>query len=101
MTQKLLMANKKPLRRERNMQRTSSELSNTNTKIKVIGKKIGKKRAIFNVPKSHQHMSHKVAQNMTEAEIPAKSSKTWYLPHHPVFHPQKAHKIKAVVDAAF
>ena len=62
MTQKLLMANKKPLRRERNMQRTSSELSNTNTKIKVIGKKIGKKRAIFNVPKSHQHMSHKVAQ---------------------------------------
>ena len=46
-------------------------------------------------------MSHKVAQNMTEAEIPAKSSKTWYLPHHPVFHPQKAHKIKAVVDAAF
>ena len=84
-----------------NMQRTSSELSNTNTKIKVIGKKIGKKRAILNVPKSHQRMSHKVAQNMTEAEIPAKSSKTWYLPHHPVFHPQKAHKIKAVVDAAF
>ena len=86
---------------EENMQRVSSELSNTNTKIKVIAKKIGKKRPIFNVPKGHQHVSHKVAQKMAEAEIPAKSSKTWYLPHHPVFHPQKAHEIKAVVDAAF
>ena len=32
------------------------------TTVKVIAKKIGKKRAIQNVPKSHRHMSHKVAQ---------------------------------------
>ena len=30
--------------------------------VKVIEKKIGKKRAIQNVPKGHQHISHKVAQ---------------------------------------
>ena len=38
---------------------------------------------------------------MKEEEIPGKSSKTWHLPHQPVFHPQKADKIKAAVDVAF
>ena len=34
---------------------------------------------------------------MKEEEIPGQSSKTWYLPHHPV----GADKIKAAVDVAF
>ena len=32
------------------------------TTVKVIAKKIGKKRAIQNVPKAHRHMSHKVGK---------------------------------------
>ena len=32
------------------------------TTVKVIAKKIGKKRAIKNVPKGHRHMSHKVGK---------------------------------------
>ena len=47
---------------EGNMQRTSRELPNITTTVKVMGKKIGKKRAIQNVPKGHRHMSQKVAQ---------------------------------------
>ena len=47
---------------EGNMQRTSRELPNITTTVKVMAKKIGKKRAIQNVPKGHRHMSQKVAQ---------------------------------------
>ena len=32
------------------------------TTVKVTAKKVGKKRAIENVPKGLRHMSHKVAQ---------------------------------------
>ena len=47
---------------EGSMQRIFRELSNITKMVKVIAKKTGKIRAIQNVPKGHQHMSHKVLQ---------------------------------------
>ena len=43
----------------------------------------------------------RLRKKMTEEETPGKSSKTWYLPHHPLFYPKKADKIRAVVDVTF
>ena len=40
------------------------------------------------------------ARKMTKEEIINTSNKTWYLPHHPVFHPQKPGKVRVVFDAA-
>lgn len=40
------------------------------------------------------------AQKLTEDEAAARSSRTWYLPHHGVFHPRKPGKIRVVFDAA-
>ena len=40
------------------------------------------------------------ARRMTEEEAVRRSQRTWYLPHHGVFHPQKQGKIRVVFDAA-
>ena len=40
------------------------------------------------------------ARKLTEEEAAQRSGKTWYLPHHGVFHPQKKDKIRVVFDAA-
>ena len=40
------------------------------------------------------------ARKLTEDEAAARSPKTWYLPHHGVFHPRKPGKIRVVFDAA-
>ena len=40
------------------------------------------------------------ARKMTEEEMVRRSQRTWYLPHHGVFHPQKQGKIRVVFDAA-
>ena len=40
------------------------------------------------------------ARNMTEEEALRRSQRTWYLPHHGVFHPQKQGKIRVVFDVA-
>ena len=40
------------------------------------------------------------ARKMTEEEALRRSQRTWYLPHHGVFHPQKQGKIRVVFDAA-
>ena len=40
------------------------------------------------------------ARKLTEEEAARRSRRTWYLPHHAVFHPQKKDKIRAVFDAA-
>ena len=37
---------------------------------------------------------------MTKEEIINTSNKTWYLPHHPVFHPRKPGKVRVVFDSA-
>ena len=37
---------------------------------------------------------------MTKEETINTSYKTWYLPYHPVFHPQKPGKVRVVFDAA-
>ncbi|XP_073258669.1 uncharacterized protein [Porites lutea] len=37
---------------------------------------------------------------MTEEEALRRSQRTWYLPHHGVFHPQKQGKIRVVFDVA-
>jgi len=40
------------------------------------------------------------ARKLTEDEAAARSPRTWYLPHHGVFHPHKPGKICVVFDAA-
>ena len=40
------------------------------------------------------------ARKLTEDEAAARSPRTWYLPHHGVFHPHKPGKIRVVFDAA-
>ena len=40
------------------------------------------------------------ARKMTEEEALRRSQRTWYLPHHGVFHPQKQGKIRVVFDVA-
>ena len=40
------------------------------------------------------------ARKLTEEEAARRSRKTWYLPHHGVFHPQEKDKIRVVFDAA-
>ena len=40
------------------------------------------------------------ARKMTEEEMVRRSQRTWYLPHHGVFHPQKQGKIRVVFDVA-
>ena len=40
------------------------------------------------------------ARKLTKEEREKASSRTWYLPHHPVFNPKKSDKIGAVFDAA-
>ncbi|KAK3731976.1 hypothetical protein QZH41_003363 [Actinostola sp. cb2023] len=40
------------------------------------------------------------ARKLTAEEAGKPSKKTWYLPHHAVFHPQKKDKVRVVFDAA-
>ena len=40
------------------------------------------------------------ARKVTEEEAVRRSQRTWYLPHHGVFHPKKQGKIRVVFDAA-
>ena len=40
------------------------------------------------------------ARKLTEKEARTRSAKTWYLPHHPVFNPNKPGKLRVVKDAA-
>ena len=45
-------------------------------------------------------ISRGYARKLTEEEAARRSRRTWYLPHHGVFHPQKQDKIRVVFDAA-
>ena len=40
------------------------------------------------------------ARKLTEEEAARRSRRTWYLPHHGLFHPQNKDKIRVVFDAA-
>lgn len=40
------------------------------------------------------------ARKLTQEEAEQRSSKTWYLPHHPVVNPHKPDKLHVVFDAA-
>ena len=40
------------------------------------------------------------ARKLIENEAAARSPRTWYLPHHGVFHPHEPGKIRVVFDAA-
>ena len=40
------------------------------------------------------------ARKLTQEEADVKGPKTWYLPHHPVFNPNKPGKVRPVFDAA-
>ena len=45
-------------------------------------------------------LTKEYARRLTEDEAAARSSRTWHLPHHGVFHPHKPGKIRVVFDAA-
>ena len=40
------------------------------------------------------------ARKVPDEEHEKQSDRTWYLPHHPVFHPQKPDKVRVVFDCA-
>ena len=40
------------------------------------------------------------ARKVPDEEYEKQSDTTWYLPHHPVFHPQKPNKLRVVFDCA-
>jgi hypothetical protein len=46
------------------------------------------------------YMAKGYARKMTAEEVSARSNITWYLPHHPVFNPNKPGKVRVVFDAA-
>ena len=46
------------------------------------------------------YIKESYARKMTNEETINTSGKTWYLLHHPVFHPQKPGKVRVVFDAA-
>ena len=48
--------------------------------------------------KEHQRKGY--AKKLSPEEASVTTSKTWYLPHHPVFHPAKPNKVRIVFDAA-
>ena len=48
----------------------------------------------------HQYIEKGYARKLTDEEANKSSQKTWYLPHHPVFNPNKPGKVRVVKDAA-
>ena len=94
------MANTKPLccgrKHAKNCQRTIKL-----QRLKSLQGRLERNELSRMYQKAMTHVTQGCARKMKEEEIPGKSSKTWYLPHKPVFHPQKADKIKAAVDVAF
>ena len=46
------------------------------------------------------YIENDYARKMTAEEAASVSQKTWYLPHHPVYHPRKPDKPRVVFDAA-
>ncbi len=40
------------------------------------------------------------AEKVPESEIRGPDGKTWFLPHHGVYHPKKPNKIRVVFDCA-
>ena len=59
-------------------------------------------------PKTHERYAANLreyivkgyARKMLPAEVEKIGPKTWYLPHHPVFHPNKPDKVRVVMNAA-
>ena len=50
--------------------------------------------------KMHHYFEKGFARKMSKKEAQRKTSKTWILPTHPVFHPKKPNKLRVVNDAA-
>lgn len=48
--------------------------------------------------KEHQRKGY--AKKLSPEEAWVTTPKTWYLPHHPVFHPAKPNKVRILFDAA-
>ena len=57
---------------------------------------------LFEMYKSNiqEYLEKGYARKMTTEEIQNKTSKTWYLPHHGVIHPNKPGKVRTVFDAS-
>ena len=70
-------------------------------RLKLLQRRFKRNDKLFRMCKKaiDTYVTQGYTRKMTE-EIPAKSRKTWYLPHHPVFHPQKTGKFRAVFDVA-
>ena len=50
--------------------------------------------------KIEEHVNKGYATSLKTEEEVTTSARTWYLPHHPVFHPAKLEKLRVVFDAA-
>ena len=48
----------------------------------------------------NKYIKEGYVRNMTKEETINTLGKTWHLPHHPVFHPQKPGKVRVVFDTA-
>ena len=46
------------------------------------------------------HVANGHTRKLTQEEENKQSNHTWYLPHHPVFNPNKPDKVRVVFDAA-
>ena len=78
-----------------NKQMAEARLQSLKRKLKRDDEFHRKYRAFMN-----NLISRGYAKKLTEEEAARRSSRTWYLPHHGVFHPQKQDKIRVVFDAA-
>ena len=78
-----------------NKQMAEARLQSLKRKLKRDDEFHRKYRAFMN-----NLISRGYARKLTEGEAARRSSRTWYLPHHGVFHPQKQYKIRVVFDAA-
>ena len=47
-----------------------------------------------------EYLDKGYARKMSKKEADITTPRTWYLPHHPVFNPNKPGKIRVVKDAA-
>ena len=84
---------------ERRMYATSKQLPISRKKTEAIVKKDSRKIKM-NTKTMNTYINRSYAKKISENELMDISNKTWYLPHHPLFYPQKPKKVRLWFDAA-